>query len=227
MTLSNRDFYKKQNLNDTIRIIITFLKIRDLSTHRHESAKYVICDIHLKEKKNDKSITSVFRREVHLINNLKANMLINNDVIEFENIMINSVKKQTFIINTDVIISIKVKSSKNNIQRFVHIRKTIVISLYIEIVVFINDINLSKIRDFLFESVDDVNFTLYAHLVNAFTFVVIIRNDHAQSIQIFRNFKLDRISKLNYFNAFQVSSEQIEKIKLLAIRKSKFTHKND
>ena len=66
-------------------------------------------------KKNDKLITSIFRREIHLINNFKANMLINNDVIESKKIIINSIKKQTFIINTDVIISIKVKSSKNNI----------------------------------------------------------------------------------------------------------------
>ena len=202
MTFSNRDFYKKQNFNDIIRIITTFLKIRDLNIHRHENAKYVICDIHLKEEKNDKLITSILRREVHLINNFKANMLINNNIIEFQSIMINSIKKQTFITNTDAIISIKIKPSKNNIQRLVHIRKIIVISFHIEVAVFINDINLSKIRNFLFESTDDVNFTLYAHLINAFISVVIIRNDHAQSIQIFRNFKLDRISKLNYFNAF-------------------------
>ena len=133
---------------------------------------------HTFEKKNDKSITSIFRRKVYLINNFKANMLINNNVIEFENIMINSIKKQTFITSINVIISIKVKLSKNNIQRFVHIRKIIIILFYIEVAVFINDINLSKIKNFLFESIDDVNFILYAHLINTFIFVVIIRNDH-------------------------------------------------
>ena len=101
---------------------------------------------HTFEKKNDKSITLILRREIHLINNFKTNMLINNDVIEFESIMINLIKKQAFIINIDVIISIKVKLLKNNIQRLVHIRKIIVISFYIEIVVFINDTNLSKIK---------------------------------------------------------------------------------
>ena len=154
-------------------------------------------------------------------------MFINNDIIKSKKIVINLIKKQAFITSTDATISIKVKSSKNNIQRFVHIRKIIIISFHTEVAVFINDINLSKIRDFLFESTDDVNFILYVHLVNAFISVVIIRNDHAQSIQISRNFKFDRISKLNYFNAFQISSEQTEKIKSLAIKESKFTHKND
>ena len=109
-------------------------------------------------------------------------MLINNDVIEFENIMINLIKKQTFIINIDVTISIKIKLSKNNTQRFVHIRKIIIVSFYIEIAVFINDINLLKINFFLFELIDDVNFILYIHLINAFIFVVIIRNNHNQFI---------------------------------------------
>ena len=180
--------------------MIIFLKIRDLNIHRHESSKYVICDIHL--KKNDKSITSIFRREIYLMNNFKTNMLINNNIIESKNIIINSIKKQTFIINIDVTISIKIKLSKNNIQRSIHIRKIIIVLFYIEIIVFINDINLSKNKDFLFEFVENVNFNFYVHLINTFIFVVVIRNDHVQSIQIFRNFKFDRISKLNYFNVF-------------------------
>ena len=33
MTLSNRKFYKKQNFNNIIRIMIIFLKFRDLNIH--------------------------------------------------------------------------------------------------------------------------------------------------------------------------------------------------
>ena len=227
VTFSNRDFYKKQHFNDIIRIIITFLKIRNLNIYRHENSNYVIYNIHLKNTKNDKSITLMFRREIHLMNNFKANMFINNNIIEFENIIINSIKKQTFIINIDVIISIKIKLSKNNIQRSIHIRKIIIISSHIEIIMFINDINLSKNKDFLFESIDDVNFIFYVYLIDAFIFVVIIRNDHNQSIQISKIFKFDRISKLNYFNVFQISFEQTKKIKSLIVKKSKFTYKND
>ena len=186
---------------------------------------YAIYIIHF--KKNDKSITLMFRREIYLINNFKTNMFINNDIINSKNIIINSIKKQTFINNINVIILIKVKLSKNNIQRLIHIRKIIVVLFYIEMIVFINNINLSKNKFFLFEFVENVNFTFYVHLIDTFIFVVVIRNDYVQSIQIFRNFKFDRISKLNYFNAFQINSKQIEKIKSLTIKKSKFTHKND
>ena len=147
-----------------------------MNTHRHENLKYVICDIHL--KKNDKLITSILRRKIYLMNNFKTNMLINNNIIKSKNIIINLIKKQTFIINIDVTILIKIKLLKNDIQRSIYIRKIIVVLFYIKIIVFINDINLSKNKNFLFEFIENVNFTFYVHLIDAFIFVVIIRNDH-------------------------------------------------
>ena len=88
------------------------LKIRDLNIQKHENYKYVICDIHMKDIKNNKSITSILRREIHLINNFKTNMLINNNVIDVENIVVDSIKKKFFIINIDAVVSIKIKLLK-------------------------------------------------------------------------------------------------------------------
>ena len=226
MTLSDRDFYKKQNPNDTIRTMATPLKVRGLGTHRHESSEYAICDIHLKGEKDGKPVTSVLRREIHLVDNLKANMLIGNDIIGSEGIVIDPVKKQAFITSTGATIPIEVRSPKNNIQRPVHIRKTTIVPPHTEVAVPINGTSLPKTRDFLFEPADDVNFTLYAHLVDASTSAVIVRNDHSQPIQIPRNFRLGRISELNYPNAFQISPEQAEEIKSLAAREPKSTHRD-
>ena len=74
VTFENRNFYKQQILDDEIRIIITSLKIRELNTQQHESFEYAICDIHIKNMKNDKSITFVFRRKMHLIDNCENEM---------------------------------------------------------------------------------------------------------------------------------------------------------
>ena len=225
VTFENRNFYKQQIFDDEIRIMITSLKIRELNTQQHESFEYVICDIYIKNTKNDKSITFVFRREMHLIDNFKINMFIDNDVIDVEKIIINSIKRKTFIINIDVIVLIKVKSSKVSIQRFVHIRKTIVISSQTKMIVFIHHSFLSTSKNFLFEFVDDINLTLFAHIIDTFIFVVIIRNDEHQTIKISRNFRLKRISELKYINVFQIHAENIEEMKFLTIKKLKFTHK--
>ena len=225
----DRVFYKEQISKNTIRTMIISLKIRELDTNRHENWKYVICDIHFADTKakNDKSVTFVLRRKIHLMNNFKINMLIDNDVFDFENIIINSIKKQTHIINIDVIISLNIRSSKISIQRFVHIRKITVISLQFEMTVVIHHTTLFANRDFLFEFANDINFTLYVHLVDVFTFAVFVRNDRDQTIQISRNFRLDRISKFDFFNVFQIDIENADQIRHLTAKKSKFTHQND
>ena len=126
--------------------------------------------------KNDKSIVSMLRREIHLINNFKTNMLIDNDVLDSKNVVINSVKKQTFIINIETTIFVNIRSSKTSIQRSVHIRKTIVISSQFEIIIFIHHVFFSINKIFLFESIDDINFILYVHLMNIFISIILIRN---------------------------------------------------
>ena len=225
VTFENRNFYKQQIFDDEIRIMITSLKIRELNIQQHESFEYAICDIHIRNMKNDKSITFVLRRKIHLIDNFKINMFIDNDVIDVEKIIINSVKRKIFIINIDVIVSIKVKSSKTSIQRLVHIRKTTVISSLTKMIVFIHYSFLSTNKDFLFEFVDDINLTLFAYIIDTFIFAVMIRNDESQTIKIFRNFRLKRINELKYINAFQIHAENVEEMKSLTIKEFKFTHK--
>ena len=225
VTFENRNFYKQQIFDDEIRIMITSLKIRELNTQQHESFEYVICDIHIKNMKNDKLITFVFRREIHLIDNFKINMFIDNDVIDVEKIIINSIKKEAFIINIDVIVSIKMKSLKTFIQRSIHIRKIIVISSLTKMTIFIHHSFLSIIKKILFEFANDINLTLFVHMIDTFIFVVMIRNDEHQTIKISRNFRLKRINELKYINVFQIYVENVEEMKSLTIKKFKFTHK--
>ena len=177
--------------------------------------------------KNDKSVVSMLRREIHLIDNFKINMLIDNDVLDSENVVINSIKRQIFIINTETTIFVNIRSSKTSIQRSVHIRKIIVISSQFEVAIFIHHAFFSTSRDFLFESIDDINFILYAHLVNVFISAILIRNERDQVIQISRNFRLDRITELDFSNVFQISIENVDSVKHLTVKKFKFIHKND
>ena len=227
VTLVDRVFFKQQVSKEVIRIMITSLKMRDLNTNRHESWKYVICDIHLKNMKDDKSTVSMLRREIHLIDNFKANMLIDNDVLDSKNVVINSIKRQAFIISTKTIIFVNIRSFKTSIQRSIHIRKITVISSQSEVAISIHHAFFSASKDFLFESIDDINLTLYAHLVNASTSTILIRNDRNQTIQIFRNFRLDRITELNFSNVFQINIENVNNVKHLIVKKFKSIHKND
>ena len=89
--------------------MITFLTIRDFDTNQHEISDYVICFMYFEKNKNDIFFKIMIRREVHLILYFKINMLINNDVICFESIVINSMNKKIYIDSCDVIVSIKIR----------------------------------------------------------------------------------------------------------------------
>ena len=178
------------------------------------------------DTKNDQKITSLFKREIHFVDNLKINMFLNNDIIEFENFAIDMIKKHAIIDNIDIIISLKIRFFKLTIQRFVHFKKIIVISLHVEMIVVVHHTELSITKKFLFESNDNFNFILYTHFVDAFIKSIIVRNDKEFSIMIFKNFRLDKIFEIDFFNDFHIDIDD-DDVKYLIVKKFKFIHKND
>ena len=64
--------------------MITSLTIRKIIIDQHQTFEYVIASMYFLDQKNDKIVKIMIRREIHLMNNLKINMLIDNDVIDFE-----------------------------------------------------------------------------------------------------------------------------------------------
>ena len=72
---------------------------------------------------------------------------------------------------------------------------------------FVNNIFINK--NYFFE-LNKINLTLYFHLINIFTKIVIVRNNNKQTIKIFKNFRLKYFFEINYFNVFIVNSKTIE-----------------
>ena len=147
-------------------------------------------------------IIFVIRRKIHLIKNLKINMLFNNNILKLKNIVIDIVKKLIFINNIKVIIALKIRSIKNVVQRSIHLRKTIIISFYVEITVSVNYLNLSKFKNFLFKSNNNLNIFIYAYLINVFISIVIVRNNKNVLVKILKNFRFEQMSEINFLNVF-------------------------
>ena len=180
----------------------------------------------MSDTKNDQKTTSLFRREIHLVDNLKANMLLDNDIIEFEDFAIDMTKRHAVIDSTDITISLKIRSPKLTIQRSVHLKKTTVIPPHIELTVAVHHAELSTTRDFLFEPNDSLNFILYAHLVDASTKSIIVRNDREFPVMISRNFRLDRMFEIDFSSDFHIDIDD-DDVRYLVVKKFKFIHKDD
>ena len=78
--------------------------------------------------KNDKSVKIFIKRKIHLIKNLKINMLINNDIIVSKNILINFKKQKIIVRNCDVTTLLKIRFKAVDVQlRSIHVKKNIIL----------------------------------------------------------------------------------------------------
>ena len=152
-------------------------------------------------------------------------MLLNNDIIESKQIVFDVTKKFVFIDNIDVFITLNVRSSKTIVQRLIHLRKIIVVSSHAELTIFIHNVNLSKSRNFLFESNDDIELNMYVHMINAIITIILIRNDKNVSIKIFKNYRLEHVTEIDFLNIFHI--EEFENVKHLIIKEFKSIHQID
>ena len=80
--LVDKTFFKTQTSNIFIRTIIFSFSIRDLNTIKYFSIDYVIVLIYFNNERNNKSMKIKVVQTIHLINELKINMFIDNNFIE-------------------------------------------------------------------------------------------------------------------------------------------------
>ena len=90
-------------------------------------------------------------RELHIVDNLRVKMLIENNIIGPKEIVINIVNKKVRINSYSITINIIARSRGEFIRRKIYIKASIFVSSYSEIMLLIKGISLSNDRDFLFE----------------------------------------------------------------------------
>ena len=218
--LSNIKFFKTQCKNISIRIMTFFIAVRDLSTNKHSTDKYVIMLMSFSDKdKHENSIKTLITREIHLIDDLKANILIENDILNSEKFDISLFTFSAHIESCDVTISISVKNRSTFRIASVYAVKFVTISFHSEQTIVIHKIFLFD-RHYIFESTE-TNFSIYLHVVNITINVVLIRNEKDKIVKISRNFRLEKLMKLDYSNAFLINHDLFD----LVIRNSKSQHK--
>ena len=93
----------------SIRTMIMSITIRDLKINKHLTDKYAIIFIYFKEKDQQKNeIRAMIIKEVHLINDLKVNILFENDIFDFELFDIFMLTNTIYIKSCKITISINI-----------------------------------------------------------------------------------------------------------------------
>ena len=219
ITLTDFKYFTSNFKDVFIRIMITFIIIRSLDVQKHIINKYVIASIYFSNTNDkDRAVKTLIIKKIHLVNNFKANILIENDILNSKFIDVLTFKSSTYIKNCDVIISIRMQIRTSRMQS-IHITKTIVMSSQIEFAVSIHNIVIFN-YDYIFES-DEINFSIYVYVVNANIKIILIKNDISVVLTISRNFRLEKLIEMNYSNVCLMNVNVVE----LTLRRFKSEHK--
>lgn len=99
------------------------------------------------------------------MNELKTNILIDNDILNSELFDISMFNSTAYIESCEIIVSIIITINRIIQIKFIHFTKISLISSYFERLIFMYRIFVLD-RDYLFESIDLTNFFIYAHMIN-------------------------------------------------------------
>ena len=144
INLADEVFFRRQNSNIAVRKMASLIIVRKLDTIQHKSSDYAILSIYFSGNKDGSSIKTFIEREIHFVKNLKVNMLIDNNIIVFEDIVLDVSKKLVNIDNCDIIVFMKIRFRVAHAQqRSIHVKKIIVLSSRAQLIIIVYDLTNS------------------------------------------------------------------------------------
>ena len=207
VTLVDRAFLKSLLPDCKIRTMSTPITVRGLGLNLHQTAEYAIIPLYFQglDSAGTKVLAITSPREIHIVDQLKANILISMDVMVPENIDIIVTRAIASIGSCKVEVPIEVKSVGKTVRLPVHAKQMIVIPARSEAQIPVHYATLLD-RDFLFEPMDSM-LSLYAHLVDSSVPAVLAKNDTDVAITVPRNHRLGTIYDTDFDNCYLVAQE--------------------
>ena len=209
--ITNKKIVQQYFSNNIIKQLSSSISMRNIDNIMHHIFYYVVFTLYFDDQLIDKiAIIDKFQIEVHLIDDLKINIFIDNNAFIVQQIKLN-LAQQTVQLNSCqnlvAFINVLIKQEVE-MKRIIRVKNIVIISVKITINVSMsyND-DLSIDRDFLFESQcakylnddDDV----FAHIIDVELDHVMIKNIINYVVQLFKRARLDSIVEFNqqkYYN---------------------------
>ena len=214
MSLIDRKYLLKVKLDVTIHKTKQSIRIHDIDDKLHDNSKYIKFDFYVIDTlSNQSSIIIHFRREIHLMNDLRAHALLDVDILEFEQIIFDMSKRTiTFFACSDLTVLMKLIFKNQRIVQTIILIDKIIISSHICLIVSvkIRDQSLSTNKDYNFESKQnfqqlEFEDDFFNHIIDVHFVVVQIRNVINVSIILFKHAKIDILRDFEKKDCYHVS----------------------
>lgn len=181
----------------------TPLNVRGIEASKHKSAQFAKLSLFLPEENNKgQKVYASIKCDLHLIDGLKANILIGNNILALESFVLNVGLGHALVESCGIKITIKTKQRGWFLRKRLFAEKNEVVLPRFEAIILLMLVPLSNDRDFLFNPTAQASLMLFAHIMHHDTKRVLVRNTSKWPLRISRCQKLGHIVDICYDNCF-------------------------
>lgn len=204
----DRDWLTKKLPLQKISTILVLLKVRGIGASKHESRNFVLMMIYIPGI-NEKGceVYASISYELHLVDGLKVNMLVGNDVLCIESFAIKLSTSSTLIHSCSVKININARQYSEFLRHKTLASTSTIMPSRSQALVVFQHIELPNSHDFLFCPFSQQHLTLYSYFLNHTSTKVLVRNNADHAIKIPLHHQLGCVTKLPYKSCFASSAD--------------------
>ena len=158
ITINNRQTFTRHVLNLKIKKLIFSISIRDIDNIMHYIFDYIVISYYIDDylsNNNQMFITNKFEVKIHLVDDLKTNLFIDNNVFIAQRVKINLITQSVQLNNCQNLVALinTIIKKKIDFKRTIRANQIVNVSINFIVMIFVNyHDNLSNNKDFLFES---------------------------------------------------------------------------
>ncbi len=208
ITLVDKSWLAKNLPTQKISTISTPLKVRGIGAFKHKSGEFAALSLYFPGKNNaGQLVYASLTCEIHLVEDLRENLLIGNDIISLESFVIDVKGKKALLGSCEVTISIDARQRRQFLARKLLTNQETVVPPNSEAMISLLPLHLLDDRDFLFHPATQPSLTLFTHIVDHRTSKVLVRNASNKSLHIPRHHKLGHLVDIVYDNCFLTNTQ--------------------
>ena len=210
VTLGDRRFLKTHMPHTEVKTMDSPSTVKGIGEARHSIAEYVRIPLLLPGKSDiGEPVLAEIIVDVHLVDDLRANMLIGMDTMGPEGIDIITTKRHAYVTSCNTRIPLEIKRQGARVRRAVKAKNDVLVRPGEQIAIPVNYHAQLPERDLLFEP-DESELTLYAHIVDSSVDSILARNESSTPVSVTKKTRLGYITEIPYDNCYLATPEVAE-----------------
>ena len=214
-----------------------FINVREIKNAFRESDFYLLLNLYLNEIFRDLSAREYFRKEIHIVNDLKCKIFLNMNILKAKQMTFN-MKDKTMILFTckDLIVFIRIAPKSNaRIRRVIHFKNQTVISVkaVAQMLIYFKKKRFSDDRNYFFESdqkqlaiaLSEMN-DFYAHVCEGNLICVQIKNDRNVAVKISQKVRFGTLTEYEEEECYQLNEIYHDVAIVISVKQMKIWFEN-